>query len=760
MRWAPALALVLTVLPVPAVAQTAAARVALEQWQDTLHREVDTALVLGMYLRTARTLQAPDDRALLPLRAGLLAIRLGELTDQPDHFQDALERFHEVQEAHADWPWGWYGAGLAHLGVAGTESKVTGGVRELFGISAAERAISALVRSASIDPAFVGGIRRVADQAIALRGDVAGRVALQTLRALANQVAGKAPELLLARARVEREFGAPSQALGPLVEFLSIHAGNAAALLELARTRFIVGQLDGVEPWFDGLARATDSVLAAYRGDIAPLGADSMLGEFDRADAAGRVAVMRRYWASQDPDRLPATAERMRDHYLRLDYARRYYRLRGLHRTRGVDPAVLAMGAELDDRGTTYVRHGPPDDRAVGSLVGVPPNESWAYHRPDGTELLFHFTVRKGEIEYRRYTSLLDVLTRSNQFRMFANHGERTASSDTLPRTLQTYGAELSAQIAQQLMLSRWNISPLYRELLGEGKAKADSLQAAERAIGERSAAMPGSFALRYELPLAARVQVLAVGRERTGGTVQVLYSVHSGGLTGRRTLSGSYRYDLRMRVAVIDSVGALVMGLDTMRSYLSSAPLGAADHLNGRFPLAVLPGRYAIRVALESDSRGVITPRQTIEVYSREISRLALSDLALGAKSVRVGWMPSATDTAWVNPRRRFAANESMQLYFEVGGLAAGTRYQTNMAVYRVSGDSTVSDRADSVVATGGNPAISLGYVQTHPGGVVSVKRELSLQRLRSGEYVLEVTVSTSAGPSVVRRQAFVVTR
>jgi hypothetical protein len=121
---------------------------------------------------------------------------------------------------------------------------------------------------------------------------------------------------------------------------------------------------------------------------------------------------------------------------------------------------------------------------------------------------------------------------------------------------------------------------------------------------------------------------------------------------------------------------------------------------------------------------------------------------------------MPRATDTAWVNPLRTFSSREAMQLYFEVSGVPTGAAYRTDLAIYRVSGDSAVSTRAETVVSQGGAPAISLGFSQTHPGGVAPVRRELALQRLKPGEYVLQVTVSTAGGANVVRRQAFVITK
>lgn len=737
-------------------AQAPSDRLALLQWRDSLTQERDSAALRRMVLATRAEARAARDNPLLHLRRGFGLLRLAELDDARD-FDEAASEFEWATQLQPDWPYSWLGKGLAELGIADQLTAVEGALDGLIGDGALELSVRALVRSATIDPTFVEDVRAVAEVAIASRSAVQGDIALRTLRELASKPAGKTPQLLLARGRIEREFGTPVEALVPLEQFLALQPGSAIGLLELGRTRFMLGRLDGVDPWFDGLGQASGAALAQYRGDLSPLAVDSLLVRFDRGTPAERVAAVRRYWAEQDPDGLPATAERMRDHYLRLDYARRHFLIPPAPPS--VTEVTLGLEPALDDRGLIYVRHGPPDERATASMIGVRPNESWSYHPSDGPELLFHFILFDEAVGYRQYHSLLDILARSNQFRWYADHGGRDAAADTMPRTLHTYGAELSAQIAQALMLSRWNTSPLYRRMLGEGKGRADSLQALERAVGDRSAALAGSWSLRYELPLQAQVQVLAVGHESTGGTVQVVYSVRASGVIDHLISRGNL-YRLRIRAAVVDSLGKIVAVADTTRDFISPMALAPGDHLNGRLPLAVPPGKYHVRVAIESDMHGSITPRQEILVSSPAATTLSLSDLALGARSVRLGWRPQPNDTAWVNPLRRFSLAEPMQLYFEVTGVGRGESYQTNLAIFRLSGDSAITHRSDAVVTAGGTPALSLGFSETHPGGVASVRREISLQRLKPGEYVLQVTLARAGEPKVVRRQAFVVTR
>ena len=77
-------------------------------------------------------------------------------------------------------------------------------------------------------------------------------VALAALRRASRTAASRHPDVLLARARVERLAGSPDSALAAVDALLAREPRNAAALLELARVRFALGRLDGGDPWYRG----------------------------------------------------------------------------------------------------------------------------------------------------------------------------------------------------------------------------------------------------------------------------------------------------------------------------------------------------------------------------------------------------------------------------------------------------------------------------------------------------------------------------
>jgi hypothetical protein len=106
---------------------------------------------------------------------------------------------------------------------------------------------------------------------------------------------------------------------------------------------------------------------------------------------------------------------------------------------------------------------------------------------------------------------------------------------------------------------------------------------------------------LRYELPLTAEVTVLAVDREAGAPLIQVAFAIAGSSLLPIRTARG-VGYRVRMRAAVLDADGAVIASVDTTRGFLTSTVLRPQDHLLGRLPIAVPPGRHSVRVALEAD--------------------------------------------------------------------------------------------------------------------------------------------------------------
>ena len=214
-----------------------------------------------------------------------------------------------------------------------------------------------------------------------------------------------------------------------------------------------------------------------------------------------------------------------------------------------------------------------------------------------------------------------------------------------------------------------------------------------------------------------------------------------------------------RVRASVLGLDGSVIAVLDTVVASRPDPVRVARDQVLGMATINVPPGRFTARVALEAGRAGVVGPRDTIDVVSPTSSSLAVSDLALGARSVALSWVAGAGDTVWVNPREQFRSNEPMQLYFEVGGAPRDTAYRVELAVKRPGGESLMH-RIFGLFGGGGGGTTRVTFAERSRDGRDFIHREISLEKLKPGAYVLEVTVSTSGGKKVTRHQEFTVTR
>lgn len=752
LRWA---LLVLPLVVTPTEAQAPAARSSLATFRDSL-QSIDNAdwLLQQRELLRGEVRDGVGDLSLV--RLGLVWLRLAEVTGDGDGFGSAASAFEEVTERRPDWPLAWDGLAEASYGELRSQQDAITYILEMFGADPNARVARRFVRGAEVDPGHRDGLLRLALQAEPSEDQTLREIALAALRYATALPVSADPLIRLARSRLERDAGFLDSASVQLEALVKAEPANAEALLELARIRFIMGHIDGLGPWYRGLAAADSSVYRAYRRDLAWVIPDSLLSRLDGIAPAERPVAARREWQRQDPDGLPVIGDRLRDHYRRLEFARQNYRRR--LDGRRADP--LDWSGPLDARGEVYVRHGAPAHRASLDIVGAAPNETWRYGPPDERALIFHFMVREKGGDFTRAESALDILAQTNQYRMFrAAEMPQGGAPDSLPPPIQTYGAELVSAIARELFASRLGTHPVYRQLLDAGKDGAQVLQQSERLIGRTSRDAGPTWSLGYELPLTAEVTVLAVDREAGAPLIQVAFAIAGSSLLPVRTARG-VGYRVRMRAAVLDADGAVVASVDTTRGFITGTVLRPQDHLLGRLPIAVPPGRHSVRVALEADGLGLVTPRQFIDVPPPDGPQLALSDLVLGTRSVALPWVTSRRDTAWINPLRSFPRDSPLELYFEATGIPTGAEYRVEVAFIRVSGRDAISREAERVVERGGRADLTIGFDQRHSSGVAGIAREISLNRLQPGEYVIELTLITTDGARVMRRQPLLVTR
>jgi GWxTD domain-containing protein len=723
-------------VPLSLPAQEAAQRAELEQFRDSIGATMDSTGLLALERRLIDQAKADRNNPMVHLRLGFLSLRLGDLGGQ-SHYEDAASEFQWAIDLQPTWPYGYYGMGFAEYGVGDSQISFVTGIKTMLGKDALTRSAMAFAKSAEVDPGFDAGLVDLANTALRQRVNIKLGVALDALRKAAATPAASHPEVMLARGRVEREVGDGDSALAAFQGYLEKGPNRSLGLLEVARTMFLLGRFDGVAPYFEGAASADSATAAGYRGDLATIAGDSILREFDHTNGQLRVEYLKRFWSERDRVELRADGERLREHYRRLFYARKNFQLTSLNRHYDIVERFRSGSRDFDDRGIIYIRHGEPSSRASYAAPGLEPNESWRYSRPDG-DMIFHFMAREDVQDFKLVESLFDVLGFSNALALRGG----LAGSEGDP-------------MAQQLLLSREQLAPIYGRLQAAGRISTGRYQTEERAVGQESIALgttSDSYELRFPEELTASSEVLAVGRDSTGTQVQIAYAIAGSTLEPVMVTRG-YLYSVRVRFVATDRFHKVVASLDTTRHFVAPAPVPEGEHLVGRVSVAVPPGRFDYRLAIQhGESAGVLLPRDTVRVGKPTANALALSDLVLGSRNTNLFWRRTAEDTVVFNPLRTFKRKENMELYYEVEGLTEGTEYTVKIAVRKQGGGGGILKK----VFGGGSAQISLKFEESASFPVTSTNRSLKLDKLKPGNYSLEVTVEDDQGRTDKRVQPF----
>jgi GWxTD domain-containing protein len=726
---------VLAAIPAAIRAQAPPDRVQLERFRDSLASTSDSSGLLVLEKRLIDSAKTNRNDGVLHLKLGFLSLRLGDLGGH-SHYDDAASEFQWAIDLQPSWPYAWYGMGLAEYGVGDSQISFVTGLKTMLGKDALTRSAVAFAKSAEVDPSFARGLIDLANTALRQRVNIKLGVALDALRRAAKTSAESDPEVLLARGRVEREVGDGDSALAAFNGYLQRGSNRSLGLLEVARTEFLLGRFDGVTPYFEGAASDDPTTVAAYRADLATIASDSTLREFDQQRGDRRSAFLRRFWSQRDRTELRADGERLREHYRRLFYARKNFQLTSNNRHYDIVERYRSGSRDFDDRGVIYIRHGEPSSRASYTAPGLEPNESWRYSRPDG-DLIFHFIAREDVQDYKLVESLFDVLGFSDAVKL---QGEENGAGDNA--------------MAEQLMLSREQLSPIYRRLQGAGRMSTGRYQTQERRVGQESIAVgttSDSYELRFPQELKAHSEVLAVGRDSTGPQVQIAYAIAGSSLEPVPVTRG-FLYSVRLRFVAMDRKGEVVASLDTTRHFVAPAPVPPNEHLVGRVQASVPPGALHYRMAIQQgEAAGVTLPTDSVRVGPPTPAGLSLSDLVLGTRSANLTWRRTPDDTVLFNPLRTYRRADEMELYYEIAGLKP-TPYTVELTVKKKGSSGGLFRK----IFGGGGAAIRLKFEEQATTSRVTSHRRLQLSRLKPGNYVLDLDVVDSGGRRDHRSQEF----
>src|SRR3989442_1117902 len=180
-------------------AQSPTERAAIETLRDSLARVTDS---LSLQRLEAATIQvAKQHRAdpLVHVRLGFIAHRLGEIANTKSHYDAAAGEFEWAAELRPDWPYPWYGLGLAELAQGEHAVIAIENLRQQLGKDYLSKAARALARATQADASFAQASIDLANAALAQRIQPRLEVALQAVRlAAAAPPGGKRPGQLAA----------------------------------------------------------------------------------------------------------------------------------------------------------------------------------------------------------------------------------------------------------------------------------------------------------------------------------------------------------------------------------------------------------------------------------------------------------------------------------------------------------------------------------------------------------------------------------
>ena len=694
----------------PVLAQTPAQRTVLEAFRDSLERVGDSLGLARTEAGMVALMVRGRANAFDHLRLGFLALRQADL-GATRYFEDAASEFQTVTRMAPSWPYAWFGLGLAEFGLLHARSAQRTSTQPPLA-----RASVALARAAMLDGRFADMLVEEAFQARRERYQPKVTVMLVALRVAAKPKAPN-PMILAGLGRLEREFGEPGTALQAFESWLPQSGRQRGlALLEIARTRFLMGRQDGYTPYFDGAAFDDSATVSSYRDDLALIASGGELQQFDRSSGAQRVAHLRGFWGGRDAADLRMPGERLREHYRRMYLARRTYPIF----LPGRPLEYIATASTVDDRGLMYIRHGQPDDRVELTTMGVEPNESWRYVRPEG-DLVIHFVARHDPAVFRLVESLLDV----------AETGEVFNPST---RDLVSRGREA-------LLRSREQMSPVYRRERRAGPERGRAFVLAERAMSLQSlrvATSTDSYRDRFATSLAARVDFAILQVDSAGARLHIAFAVPFAQF-GAAWLDQGVEYPVRFRLSGFNEAGVVITALDTVARPITREVFGER-WLAGTLSVPIPLGRLRVRVAMQDgDSVGTLLPLRSFEVLAP--GALVLSDVTVGVPSHPWQAELGAGERVALLPLGLLWRTDRAEVAYEVTA-PPGAALKSQITLMR----------ADEQAGVVSNQQIA------HPSRATRqlFRQVLDLRKLKPGLYRIEVTVTDGLGGLARRVREF----
>jgi hypothetical protein len=747
----------------PLRAQASADRAAIDAFRDTLGTLADGSTV-QQFLAREQAARPSGEKELQRLRLAWTLTRLGQLSDSAPPMVDALLQFYEASVRRPQWPYPWFGLGATKLALDQIGAREVRSQHQTAGSGWRWGAANAFLKAVTIDSSYVAAAVELGTTVMRTPTWTNLRPVISSMDRAARSGQG-GTEVWLVLGRLERQIDSNAAALRAFDAYLALpEADRGLGQLERARTLFALGRpVEAERAYYGGAADPSVTARALYRKDISWIADSAELAILDTAGGGSLPATLGRFWRDRETASGRAPGSRIAEHYRRWDVAMHRYRLAPefIHQwTFG--EVYRSAQSEVDDRGVIYLRHGEPDDRASFIDDGVPPNESWVYHRPTG-DLTLHFTQDIGASGWH----LIDGLTRleispcllpglfdsrggidpayqvladrarndSVKIWFAADRGDVAAvrfrqacSRRALPR-----GQQLAAVIG----LGTSTVVPEYFLTHLPDRERLASVRNIESAVHT------DTDPLRYRAPLQPILQVYGVGGTRQGaGKLLIVWAIPGEDHPRTDTIPGvqGVVYSARIRANVTDSTGKLVVGIDSVRRQRANALLTETQNLSGLLTLDVPAGSYRVQLSVADTigDKGAARVVGGIPVPAFT-GPMEMSDLVLGLEGQGLVWNRGGTRFP-LNPRNIWTNADAMEIGFELAGVPAGQPYKVRIALADLGADSTTPPKA------------SVEFENQASGARELVTQSLSLRGVRPGRYLLTATIT--ADGKAIRRE------
>ncbi len=728
---------------------------ALVAWDSVLASATEVAMLPSIA-------QAPlGDKHLRTVAHALLSLRRGQLLQRRADLAEALRQSTLATKLRRTSAWGNV-VSARSLAALSFQGGPPGTVEGQFDGESYHDAIwrhfrEAFERQATFTPAVraivtllvASGDRELHDVQRALLADI--------LRAQPDN-----PEALLVHGRDLRSRGAYDSALAAFDRAL-VHGDSSLLDLERARALRALADTAAAEvAYWRGASRLTPRGRMAYRYDLEWILEDDELARFDATPDDSVSAWLARLWASRDADAAAARGSRVSEHLRRWVVVHREYRaFKPWQRTMfaglevGYEPILTCVGNStelrkqlsglqprypgdlrnretlLDHRGLIYLRHGEPLQRiwgpsgpedADGRVTDRTEDDTWLYWI-DGEWRVLHFSGSQA-LGHHAPTTLRSYLPTAKVGDYFS-----------IGRFIPGY---LAAAVRFQLL------SVLPSVLPWECRSGVQAL-IAQTQRGALLAAETESNNPRIRRPWNAVVQAFSLGHASSNdGRALVTFAIPRRALTTTAHDSAHSSAAVHFRLVAYDAERGARVDLDSTRRFLLPRTSGQADHLSGWFELPLPAGQWQVAVRMDQgvDSVGAYALVRGLHIAAGE--PLAMSDVITGLKGSRPLW-PGDGEGFPLGVLGAWPAGSTLELYYEVLGMAAGEEYTMELEV--------------RATATGSRDAVTSRASQRATGPITRVRQSLDLARLGPGRYRITVRIGRG-GETVVRERPLLIVR